>query len=323
MIAVLRKELGDHFSSARFPLICALIFLAALLSVSLAGDGLRGWLGDGPGLFLEGRLFLLLFTAPGAWLPAFMFVAYLGPLAGLVLGFDSVSRERAQGTLSKILSQPIYRDELLAGKFLAGLLTLAVMAAALLMLITGLSLAWLGLVPTADELGRLFLFWALTVLYLGFWLALGLLSSIVFRGALASALACGALWLSLAFLGAVAAGALAGALAPVNDSLRPTRAELAAREELFRSFSLLSPVKLYQEAAGFLLDPASRSPDQSRQLADPAVSDPYTGRFSGPLPVGQSLVLLMPHLAALLIWAALVFHLSCFIFSRQEIRSSA
>ena len=37
------------------------------------------------------------------------------------LGFDAVNGEHNRRTLSRILSQPIYRDALLFGKFLAGL----------------------------------------------------------------------------------------------------------------------------------------------------------------------------------------------------------
>ena len=40
------------------------------------------------------------------------------------LGFDAVNGEHNRRTLSRILAQPIYRDALLFGKFLAGLLTL-------------------------------------------------------------------------------------------------------------------------------------------------------------------------------------------------------
>ena len=40
------------------------------------------------------------------------------------LGFDAVNSEHNRRTLSRILSQPIYRDALLFGKFIAGLFTI-------------------------------------------------------------------------------------------------------------------------------------------------------------------------------------------------------
>ena len=42
------------------------------------------------------------------------------------LGFDLINSEHNRRTLSRILAQPIYRDALLFGKFLAGLLTIAI-----------------------------------------------------------------------------------------------------------------------------------------------------------------------------------------------------
>ena len=52
------------------------------------------------------------------------FLSILVPLIAIGLGFDAVNGEHNRRTLSRILAQPIYRDALLFGKFLAGLLTL-------------------------------------------------------------------------------------------------------------------------------------------------------------------------------------------------------
>ena len=53
----------------------------------------------------------------------FSFIAALSfmiPLMAIGLGFDSVNSEFNRRTLSRVLSQPIYRDALLLGKFLGG-----------------------------------------------------------------------------------------------------------------------------------------------------------------------------------------------------------
>jgi len=55
-------------------------------------------------------VFLMVFTEPGAMFSLVQFVAFFGPLVGLILGFDTINRERNEGTLSKLLAQPIYRD---------------------------------------------------------------------------------------------------------------------------------------------------------------------------------------------------------------------
>ena len=41
------------------------------------------------------------------------FIALLGPIVGLALGFDAVNSERSNGTLNRLVSQPIYRDAII------------------------------------------------------------------------------------------------------------------------------------------------------------------------------------------------------------------
>ena len=56
-------------------------------------------------------LFLYLFTSTGKLFSLIQFIGFFGPLIGIVLGFDAINRERAaRGRLSKLASQPIYRD---------------------------------------------------------------------------------------------------------------------------------------------------------------------------------------------------------------------
>ena len=69
------------------------------------------------------RLFTPRATACRRWLSL---LSYLVPLMAIGLGFDLVNSEHNRRTLSRILAQPIYRDALLFGKFLAGLVTLSV-----------------------------------------------------------------------------------------------------------------------------------------------------------------------------------------------------
>ena len=66
-------------------------------------------------------VFLSMYTSSGSSIPSFAsFLAYLTPLVGLALGFDAINSERAQGTLTRLISQPIHRDAVISAKFLAG-----------------------------------------------------------------------------------------------------------------------------------------------------------------------------------------------------------
>src|SRR5581483_6095159 len=111
------------------------------------------------------------------------------------LGFDAVNGEQNRRTLSRILSQPIYRDALLFGKFLAGLATLSVSLIALFLLVIGLGLLLLGVPPSTEELTRGLMFLIITIAYAGVWLALSMLFSTVFRSAATAALVALGIWL--------------------------------------------------------------------------------------------------------------------------------
>ena len=114
------------------------------------------------------------------------FVAILGfliPLMAIGLGFDAINGEHNRRTLSRILAQPIYRDALLMGKFLAGLATLGDQPGGLWLLVVGLGLMFLGVPPGGEEIARSLVFLVVAIFYAGVWLALAMLLSIVFRSA--------------------------------------------------------------------------------------------------------------------------------------------
>src|SRR3989449_1288423 len=182
--AVVLKELADHLSSVRMQLLELLIFLTAFAATFVASRQVRATVAEDPFVYLK------LFTTQQDPLPSF--VAFLGfflPLAAIALGFDSVNGEHNRRTLSRVLAQPIYRDALLLGKFLAGIVTLGISLLALWLLVTGMGLLVLGVAPSGAEVARGLLFLLSTLAYAGIWLALALMFSVVFRQPATSALA--------------------------------------------------------------------------------------------------------------------------------------
>jgi ABC-2 type transport system permease protein len=321
--AIIGKELADHFGSARFLLLMSLVIMTAVLGAWLAGRGVREVLSGGGGEYLRGRTFLLLFTAPGAFLPLTVIMSLFGPMVGLILGFDSINRERAQGTLSKILSQPVHRDEVVVGKFLAGLATMAILLTALLILLIGMGLAGVGLVPSAEELLRLAVWWVMAMVYLGFWLGLAILLSIVFRSVATSALAGAVLWIMLTFLVPVLGQAAAQAVVGAGDPARPRAEELADRERVGRLVSLASPPAVFGEASAIVLDPTHRGSRQSLRLATMSPLDRFLiDRFQGVLSLSQSLILAVPDLLILTAFALATGLGALLAFVRQEVRSA-
>ena len=121
--AVYRKELSDHFSSYRFVILFALIAMVSFITSYMAGIDLKENL---EGVAKPKFVFLMLFNTTGAMFSMVQFVAFFGPLIGIVLGFDAINRERSDGTLIKIISQPVYRDSVINGKFFAGVTTISI-----------------------------------------------------------------------------------------------------------------------------------------------------------------------------------------------------
>src|SRR4051812_18300841 len=164
---VILKELSDHLTSARMRVLELLVVLIPLAALYGAIQQIRDVTAEDPFLFLK------LFTTAREPLPSFVtFLSILVPLIAIGLGFDSINGEHNRRTLSRILAQPIYRDALLFGKFIAGLLTLSISLLALWLLVIGLGLLFLGVPPNSEEMMRAFLFLLVTIAYAGVWLVL-------------------------------------------------------------------------------------------------------------------------------------------------------
>ena len=186
LVTIIKKELADHFSSYRFTIIFALIAMVSLITAYMVGLNIRKEL---EGVAKPQFIFLMLFTSSGTVFSLVQFVAFFGPLVGLILGFDTINRERNEGTLSKLLSQPIYRDAVINGKFLAGVALITIMMVSILLVITGLGLIILGIVPGVEELWRIFIYLIISIIYISLWLGIAILFSIIFRSTATSALA--------------------------------------------------------------------------------------------------------------------------------------
>src|ERR1700743_3485514 len=114
------KELADHFGSARMFMLALLMVLAAAVPLYSAIEQLHSNVAEDPFLLLK------LFNPGGQTLSVVAILGFVIPLMAIGLGFDAINGEHNRRTLSRTLAQPIYRDALLMGKFLAGLLVLAV-----------------------------------------------------------------------------------------------------------------------------------------------------------------------------------------------------
>lgn len=309
---MVHKEFGDHINSWRFIILLAIVTVASIGSIYSAITALsEGFSGSYEAV--PEFLFLHMFTVSNGVMPNFLtFISFLAPLIGIAIGFDAVNSERTKGTLSRVISQPVYRDDFLNAKFVAGLQLIAVVVFALGFLVMGLGLFMIGYPPTPEEFLRVLATLVITVVYVGLWLNLSIFFSIRFKQAATSALAGIALWIFFLVFYGLIVNLIGQATAPSN----PNDAAAVVAHQNFQMFlSRLSPAYLFQEAATTLMLPNTRTLNPFITLEQGYLA------IDAPLSFGQSLLLIWPHIVALISMTLIVFAASFVLFMRQEIRS--
>ncbi len=340
ILTICRKELSDHLGSRRYLLLFALIVVLSILSAYTGASYIR----DNPDVS-----FTNIFS--GSMDNSFSFIYLMvlfGPIIGLALGFDAINREKTRGSLSVILSQPIFRDNIITGKFLAGVAALSLLALSTVGIITGVSIPLLGFGPAVDEIMRIGMFALLTILYLSIWLAVGLLFSTLTKNTTTSILASISTWLLFSILMTVIASMVANAVVPVDlpqgfqamtrtidaprnatsggigdfgpgssfnqtSSIDVTQMQdyLTAQEDntnLQSAIESISPTYLYEEAAESLLGVT--------QGGFGAGGNPFRA-----LDTTQSAASSWPHVTVLAVVVVACFAASYMLFLRQEIRA--
>ena len=244
--------------------------------------------------------------------PSFItFIALLIPIVGIVLGFDAVNSERSNGTLSLVLSQPIYRDAFINGKFLAGVVVMAIMLTSTMLVVSGMGLRIIGVPPNSEEVFRLFVFLLTSIVYGSLWLGIGILFSILLRRTATSVLASIAIWIFFSFFIALIARWLGGLIVPLGQD--PAAELVVQRVEIEGAIMRISPIVLFEEAMACLLIPSIRS-------LGPLLPTETIRMLPNPLPMSQSLLLVWPQLTGLIAITAVCFAISYLKFTRQEIR---
>jgi ABC-2 type transport system permease protein len=327
-LVVAGKEFADHVLSVRFYVLLLIMSGAALIPIYFAGETIRSLASAVSG---SSAIFLTLFTfspqdlvsggsgSLNSLLRVTEFVAITAPLLGVAFSFDAVNGERHEGTLPRLLSQPIHRDSVINGKFVAGLAVIAIVLAAVVLIISGYGFLRLGIIPQASELLRLGSWYLMTVLYVAMWLAFGMLLSVVIRRAATSALIGLGAWLFVAMpsplpFGQLVASILGNAIAPQAGTADQILAAASVQQFLLR----LLPSTIYREASIVLLNPVVTS------TSSPATLSQYIQQqqqLTSNLSLDQSLLVVWPHIVVLLAITVVCFALAYIAFMRQEVRA--
>ncbi len=312
---VAAKEFGDHLMSVRFIVLLLVLGLAAAIPLYFAADQIRSLAPQASG---AAAVFLALFTLGSQDIPLLKvdtFVGIVAPLLGLAFAFDAVNSERSEGTLPRLLAQPIHRDDVINGKFAAGMAVIGLVLVSVIVLIGGFGLLRLGIVPHPPELLRLIAWVGATFLYVAVWLAFGLLLSVLVRRAATAALIGFGVWLLITIFGDLITTLIGGLLTPAADASPDA---VLGSYQLQQLITRLLPSTLFKEVSLVLLNPSVT------QVSTPATIDQFQ-QAQQQIPtlfsLDQSLLLVWPHLVALVALTVVCFAGAYVAFMRQEVRA--
>ncbi|MBO9562109.1 MAG: ABC transporter permease [Niastella sp.] len=309
---MVRKEIADHIRSWRFIVLLVLLLLTFIATMYVSLTNLQAAVAnenDPDRLFL----YLKLLTTSDGSLPTFhIFVSFLGALLGISLGFDAINAEQNNGTLTRLMAQPVYRDHLLLSKFLGALAIVSALFLSLSLLMIGAGLLITGVKLEPEEFFRIMGFVLLTVLYVGFWLALSILFSVKFRQATTSALMAIGVWLFFTIFYRIVISMVVKGFFP--DPVYLSEADVLWYNNLLLDLLRLAPSQLYTDATTTLLMPSVRS-------LGPLTVEQMAGAIPKPLPFRESLLIVWPQVCGLVAAIAVCFALTYYWFMRRELRS--
>ncbi|QES90322.1 ABC transporter permease subunit [Rhizosphaericola mali] len=309
---IVRKEVKDLVSSVRFIILAILIILTFLATMYASLSNLKNTLGanyDSTKSFV----YLKLLTSGDGNLPRFhVFIGFLGPLLGIALGFDAVNSERNNGTLIKMLSQPIYRDTLLLAKFTSPIIIVATFFLSLFMLSVGVGMLYTGVSIEPSEIIRILVLIFLTVLYVGFWLSISIMLSIKYNQTSTSALLAIGIWLFFSVFYPILLQMCMKFFLPDPNTI--SQDELIYYNSIIMDLLRFTPNQLYMDATTILLMPSVRS-------LGPLTMEQMTGTLPSNLTTWDSLLIVWPQLSGLIAVTILVFAFAYTLFMRKEIRN--
>ena len=307
---IVSKEISDTVKSWRFIIMLSIISLTCLGSLYTALSGFTEVVntGDPEDTFFFVKLFTI---SDGSLPPYIVFISFLGPLLGISLGFDSINSEQNKGTLSRILSQPIYRDYVLNAKFVAALIVLSVLIFSLAFLVLGFGLIFIGIPPSPEEFLRIITFSIVSIVYIAFWLNLSILFSVKFKQASTSALAGISIWLFFSVFYNMIVNLISKGIAPARFV---SENQVVYFQKIIQNIMRFNPGQLFDDTTTTLLVPSVRS-------LGPLTMEQMSGAIPSPLPLGQSLMLVWPQVTALIAGTIVFFAIAYTMFMRREMRS--
>jgi len=221
ILIVARKEIIDVLRSKRFIALISLFIIFYIAGLSFIFTMGSENIGRRPIIFLFSNLFNSL--------------GFIAPLIGVVIGFDAISGERERGTLKILLSQPIYRDDIVNGKILAFITVISLSILAATSISMGLFTSFINI--SLDDILRILLIAVFAILLSIAYYSISLFFSIHFRKTTHSALASISLWIGLTLILPILANIIAYSIVGPPPQINPGMAvQPKQRFRIFREY---------------------------------------------------------------------------------------
>lgn len=323
VFVIAKKEFSENLRSMRFMVLFGIFVIMLLLAayqgaqyyqkeLKFYNEQMSGYQGSDYSVKIE--------MPKPSILTAFTYlihgsgVAIIGAIIGIVVGFDAISRERERGTLKFLLTQPLFRDTLINGKFLGFTTLIFVVVLTSLIISIGVIGSTTGIFPDGDDLLRIGLFGLITFLYMLTFVALGIFFSVFLKESVNSLLAAIAVFIVINLLISPIASAAASILAPIPAYTFGMHGEeiqkaYEANYNLRQQISYLSPSENFRNINEVLLNPYFENKQNIHFGFGKQVK--HT--------VSESLGMVWGNIVAIIVPLVILFAASYILFLRQDI----
>jgi len=181
LFTIAQKEFFDHIRSRKFLLIFGILLVVAIVgmiggiseynkTLDQYNKGQSAISSDISGNMTEKPSILGVFSSVATYL------VFVGGVLGIAMGFDLVSKEKESKSLKILLSHPVYRDEVINGKALGGIVALGCALGVVLFIALATLLVY-GIVPDGNELVLIAVFGGVSFLLIFSYFAIALFMS--------------------------------------------------------------------------------------------------------------------------------------------------
>jgi ABC-2 type transport system permease protein len=176
---IARKEISDLVTNRIFLLAVGILLAFMILAGFTAGIAylrmsplvIRGASGDY--IRIREQLIIVRNLDP--------VIRVIGALVAITIGFNTIKRESSEGSLKVLLSYPIYRDQVILGKLLGGLVVISIALASSMGISFAVYVKVAGFIPEVSTLINYSMLILLSIILLSGYLGLSILLSLAFK----------------------------------------------------------------------------------------------------------------------------------------------